>query len=576
MNILILTGRFGMGHVKCAEAIAEEIYASEPDASVTTVDVMDYLFPHFSKAIYKGFSLLVSRLPGMYNHLNRAAGKHAGVPMKRTIASKLDKLMSQTEPGLIISDLPVCSKYVSAYKELRVCKQPLFTYITDITVHDEWIADKTTLYFVGDESTENALISKGVSAEKIVVSGIPVKRAFKSAFKDAALKSQEKADGSQEKADGSLEKDDLEIHTKKRLLIMGGGLGLVPGGSRLLKRLNEETCFEVTLIAGKNRSLEKRARRKYENINVMGFTDKIADYMTAADLVLTKPGGITTFEAIASRTPMYIVDPFLEQEMGNAHFIESRNIGRVVSSRDCDVASDIINFLKDTALIDTMKENMAKLCQSFSSPNPMQYFREFSSKSGCRPEIMLTFDDGPDPAYTGKLLDLLDSYGIKAAFFTVGSFASANPELIRRMKDGGHTVGLHSYSHKSAYLMSAAQARRDLSMSAAAVMRLGINPRFYRPPWGHTTPALQQAASNLGIMPVFWSVMAQDWQGGLKSDEIASRLLCRTVPGSIICLHDGRGKNCAPGRTIAALEKVLPIWLKEGYRFVTPEEVYGR
>ena len=558
-----------MGHVKCAEAIAEEIYASQPDASVITVDVMDYLFPHFSKVIYKGFSLLVSRLPGMYNHLNRAAGKHAGVPMKKAIAARLDKLMEQTKPDLIISNLPVCSKYISAYKELRVCKQPLFTYITDITVHDEWIADKTDLYFVGDESTGNALISKGVSAEKIVVSGIPVKRVFKSAFEDAALKSQEKADG-------SLEKDDLEMHTKKRLLIMGGGLGLVPGGSRLLKRLNEESCFEVTLIAGKNRSLEKRARRKWKNINVVGFTNKISDYMAAADLVLTKPGGITTFEAIASRTPMYIVDPFLEQEMGNAHFIESKNIGRVVWSRDCDVASDIINFLKDTALIDTMKENMAKLCQSFSCPNPMKYFREFSSKSGCRSEIMLTFDDGPDPAYTGRLLDLLDSYGIKAAFFTVGSFASANPELIRRMKDGGHTVGLHSYSHRSAYLMSAAQTRGDLSMSAAAVMRLGINPRFYRPPWGHTTPALQQAASNLGIMPVFWSVMAQDWQADLDSDEIASRLLCRTVPGSIICLHDGRGKNCAPGRTIAALEKVLPIWLKEGYRFVTPEEVYSR
>lgn len=551
-----------MGHVKCAEAIAEEIYASQPDASVTTVDVMDYLFPHLSKAIYKGFSLLVTKLPGMYNHLNRAAGKHAGVPMKKTIAAKLDRLIAETQPDLIISNLPVCSKYISAYKELRVCTVPLFTYITDITVHDEWIADKTDLYFVGDESTGNVLISKGVSAEKIVVSGIPVKRVFKSAFKDGTLKDQEKAD--------------TGTHTKKRLLIMGGGLGLVPGGSRLLKRLNEESCFEVTLITGKNRSLEKRARRKYKNINVVGFTDKIADYMAAADLVLTKPGGITTFEAIASRTPMYIADPFLEQEMGNARFIESKNIGRVVWSRDCDVASDIINFLKDTALIDTMKENMAKLCQSFSCPNPMQYFGEFSSKSGRQPEIMLTFDDGPDPAYTGRLLDLLDSYGIKAAFFTVGSFASANPKLIRRMKDGGHTVGLHSYSHRSAYLMSAAQTRRDLSMSAAAVMRLGINPRFYRPPWGHTTPALQQAASNLGIMPVFWSVMAQDWQADLDSDEIASRLLCRTVPGSIICLHDGRGKNCAPGRTIAALEKVLPIWLKDGYRFVTPEEVYGR
>ena len=202
-----------MGHVKCAEAIAEEIYASEPDASVTTVDVMDYLFPHLSKAIYKGFSLLVSRLPGMYNHLNRAAGKHAGVPMKKAITARLDKLMEQTKPDLIISNLPVCSKYISAYKELRVCKQPLFTYITDITVHDEWIADKTDLYFVGDESTGNALISEGVPAEKIVVSGIPVKRAFKSAFKDAALKSQEKADGSRESGrDYMLLENSLEIY----------------------------------------------------------------------------------------------------------------------------------------------------------------------------------------------------------------------------------------------------------------------------------------------------------------------------------------------------------------------------
>lgn len=551
-----------MGHVKCAEAITEEIYASQPDASVTTVDVMDYLFPHLSKAIYKGFSLLVTKLPGMYNHLNRAAGKHAGVPMKKTIAAKLDRLIAETQPDLIISNLPVCSKYISAYKELRVCTVPLFTYITDITVHDEWIADKTDLYFVGDESTRNVLISKGVSAEKIVVSGIPVKRVFKSAFKDGTLKDREKAD--------------TGTHTKKRLLIMGGGLGLVPGGSRLLKRLNEETCFEVTLITGKNRSLEKRARRKYKNINVVGFTYKIADYMAAADLVLTKPGGITTFEAIASRTPMYIADPFLEQEMGNARFIESKNIGRIVWSRDCDVASDIINFLKDTALIDTMKENMAKLCQSFSCPNPMQYFREFSSKSGRQPEIMLTFDDGPDPAYTGRLLDLLDSYGIKAAFFTVGSFASANPKLIRRMKDGGHTVGLHSYSHRSAYLMAASRVSRDLDRSACALKNLGITPRFYRPPWGHTTQVLVNSARSRGLAPVYWTVMAQDWKGNITSDEIASRLLSRTMPGSIICLHDGRGKNCAPGRTIAALEKVLPIWLKEGYRFVTPEEVYGR
>ena len=554
MNILILTGKFGMGHVKCAEAITEEIYAAHKDAAVTSVDVIDYLFPHFSKAIYKGFSLLVTKLPGMYNHLNRAAGRHAGIPMKKAIAARLDKLMEQTKPDLIISNLPVCSKYISAYKELRVCTPPLFTYITDITVHDEWIADKTDLYFVGDESTRNALISKGVAEEKIVVSGIPVSGAFN------------KVQNSESTSD------------KVRLLIMGGGLGLIPGGSRLLRSLNEEKNLIVTLIAGKNHRLERRARRKYENINVIGYTDKVADFMSEADLVITKPGGITTFEAIASQTPMYIVDPFLEQEMGNACFIESKDIGRVVRSGETDIAADLKKVAGNKVLIETMKSNMDNLSLHFGSANPMDYLADCSRfpNHDSRPEIMLTFDDGPDPDYTGQLLELLDRYGIKAAFFTVGAFAAANPHLIERMISAGHTVGIHSYYHRSAYLMSASRVSCDLDRSACALKDLGITPRFYRPPWGHTTKALVNSARSRGLAPVYWTVMAQDWKGNITSDEIASRLLIRTMPGSIVCLHDGRGKNRAPARTIAALEKVIPVWISEGYRFVQPEEVYGQ
>lgn len=564
MNILILTGKFGMGHVKCAEAISEEIHASNADASITTVDVMDYLFPHFSKAIYKGFSLLVTRLPGMYNHLNHAAGKHAGVPMKKAIAAKLDKLMAHTKPDLIISNLPVCSKYISAYKELRVCTQPLFTYITDITVHEEWIADKTDLYFVGDETTKNALVSKGVPAEKIIVSGIPVSRVFKSETCNA--------DYPQNHGSGAEKSESEKVH----LLIMGGGLGLIPGGDRLLKILNSEDKLGVTLIAGKNHRLEKRAHRKYANIDVIGYTDKVADYMAKADLIITKPGGITTFEAIASRTPMYIVDPFLEQEMGNARFIESKNIGRVVNSNETDIAADLIKIAGNRILLETMKDNMKKLSASLASPDPLRALSFSSAAEKKGPAIMLTFDDGPDPSYTGQLLDLLDAHGIKAAFFTVGSFASANPELIQRMAASGHTVGIHSYSHRSAYLMSAAQVSSDLNQSVTALQRLGINPRFYRPPWGHTTQALVNSAKSRCLMPVYWNVMAQDWQGNISADEIASRLLKRTSPGSIICLHDGRGRNCAPLRTIAALEKVLPVWIDKGYRFVRPEEVYGQ
>ncbi len=189
--------------------------------------------------------------------------------------------------------------------------------------------------------------------------------------------------------------------------------------------------------------------------------------------------------------------------------------------------------------------------------------------------IMLTFDDGPSSTYTGQVLDLLNNLNIKATFFTIGSFALENADLIGRMADEGHTVGLHSYSHKSAYLMTSSQIQRDMDMSVEVLKDLGINPRFYRPPWGHTKKSLLCAAGYHHLIPIYWNVMAQDWKANISVDEIASRLINRTSSGSIVCLHDGRGKNNAPQRTIDALKIVLPIWIYHGYRFVTADEVFA-
>ncbi len=348
MNILILTGKFGMGHIKCAEAIAEEIHCFEPKTNIYTVDLMDSIFPHLSGAIYKGFSLLVTKLPGMYNFFNHAAGHYSGVPMKKAIAKKIECLMKDCNPDIVISNLPICSKFFSAYKDFHHCTQPLYTYITDITVHDEWIAENTDLYFVGDLSTKQSLISKGVSAEKIVITGIPVKQDFK-----AKISSNE---------------------VKKNVLIMGGGLGLIPGEKQFLRSINNMQELNITLIAGTNRRLEKRARKKYANINVIGFTNHVSRYMQDADLIITKPGGITTFEAIATETPLYVIDPYLEQELGNAYFIESNNIGHVVRSRDTNIAEDLAVFMENTGLLESMKKNMKQISKSFACSNPVNYY----------------------------------------------------------------------------------------------------------------------------------------------------------------------------------------------------------
>ena len=151
-------------------------------------------------------------------------------------------------------------------------------------------------------------------------------------------------------------------------------------------------------------------------------------------------------------------------------------------------------------------------------------------------------------------------------------FAKENPQLLRRMVEEGHQIGFHSARHRSAYCMTPRQTRQDFSQGLAELKKLGITPRYFRPPWGVVNwTSLRQIKGN-HLRPVLWDVMAQDWRGDITAEEIADRLRRRTWPGAVICLHDGRGAKGAPYRTIQALKDQLPRWLEQGYQFRTIEQ----
>ncbi|MGN1143610.1 MAG: glycosyltransferase [Anaerovoracaceae bacterium] len=386
MNILIFTGRFGMGHIKAAGAIAEQLRQTAGDVRVDTVDFMELLFPTLSSGIYKGFQLLVSRCSGLYNDLNRIAGRYGDVPMKNALLRKIDRLLALYQPDLIIATLPICGQYISAYKVRRCCKVPMYTYITDITVHEEWLSAGTDLYFVGDETTRNALLSRGIPSDKILVTGIPVSQAFhragdlkaetaaKAKMSETAAKVKMSETATKAEGAETAYKVGTKSGKKKHLLVMGGGLGLIPGGLRLLQDLSRSPFLAITLIAGSNQKLAEQVRAACPAVQTLGYTDQVARYMQQADLLITKPGGITTFEAIASRTPLYVVCPFLEQEKGNAHFIENAGIGRVLWDNNSDVGADLLSLLFDTHRLSAMKENMERLSASFLPVSPLDCY----------------------------------------------------------------------------------------------------------------------------------------------------------------------------------------------------------
>lgn len=182
-------------------------------------------------------------------------------------------------------------------------------------------------------------------------------------------------------------------------------------------------------------------------------------------------------------------------------------------------------------------------------------------------DIALTFDDGPDANYTHRILDLLKENNVKATFFVVAKHAEKNPELINRMINEGHSLGLHSLEHKNILVRGYRYIKRDFSESIKIMEDHNWPIKYYRPPWGQVNLFSIYFIKKYGLKVIMWNVMVGDWSKHVKPDDITDMLNKRTCNGSIICLHDARGDEGAPERTIEGLKNALPK-LKQIYNFV--------
>ncbi|MHB1654026.1 MAG: polysaccharide deacetylase family protein [Desulfitobacteriaceae bacterium] len=154
--------------------------------------------------------------------------------------------------------------------------------------------------------------------------------------------------------------------------------------------------------------------------------------------------------------------------------------------------------------------------------------------------VALTFDDGPDPEITPRVLDILKEFGVPATFFVVGEKAIRYPEIIKRIIADGHTLGLHSWLHRYAWFMSPWSTWREWETAAQALERLSGRPlEWMRPPWGTFNFVTWLWLKSRGKRAVLWNVQGKDWKENLAPEEILKHILKKTKEGSIILLHDG-------------------------------------
>jgi peptidoglycan-N-acetylglucosamine deacetylase len=215
-------------------------------------------------------------------------------------------------------------------------------------------------------------------------------------------------------------------------------------------------------------------------------------------------------------------------------------------------------------------------------PTAQLYGATICRNPGAGRKLCLTYDDGPNPAYTPRLLEILERYNAHATFFSIGQWAEREPGLLREMHAAGHAVGNHTYTHPTMPLISAASVVDELKRCRGAVEAAGIQfstvdgEMLMRPPYGRRRPGTLRTMRSQGYVPVTWSITCYDWRRTATESKVARRA-AKAGEGDVILLHDGCNLEPAADRShsVAATEDTLAKYSAQGYEFVTIPQLVG-
>ena len=367
MKILIFYASYGGGHLKAAESINECILNNYTDKNIEVelIDCMKYVNKAIEKMTTAAYREMAKKMPWawgkIYNDSQKGPLAHISSRSNKIMAIKLLRLLREKQPDLIISTHPFGSQMCSYLKRKRKINAKIATILTDFAPHSQWLvgSDYTDYFFVAHDKMKSYLLSQNIEENKIFVTGIPLSNKFLCKYdRNDVLKNFELKDN------------------KFNILFFGGGeFGL--GKTRTVEIFEEfskfakSRDFQVIGIAGKNEKMKLafenivRENNCEENVKVLEFTNKVPELMSISDLVVTKPGGMTTTESLASRLPMIIINPIPGQEVENAEFLESKNIA-IWIRKDDDVNEVLKNLFESPTKLKEMKQN-TKLLANINS-----------------------------------------------------------------------------------------------------------------------------------------------------------------------------------------------------------------
>lgn len=366
MKILIFYASYGGGHLSAAKSIEECIKTNYIDDNIETelIDCMKYVNKTVESVTTAAYREMAKKAPWawgkIYSDSQKGPLAHISSRSNKILAIKLLKLLREKKPDLIISTHPFGSQMCAYLKRKGKINCKIATIMTDFAPHDQWLvgSDYTNYFFVANDKMKNYIIKKGITKPEIYVTGIPISSRF--------LKKYDKAEVVKNLG---LKEDKLTV------LFFGGGefgLGKAKTVAIFESFLKYEGDIQIIAIAGRNEKMKKSFEEIAKNYNkenvvkILSYTKKVPELMSISDIVVTKPGGLTTSESLASGLPMVIINPIPGQEEENAEFLENKGIG-IWIRKNSNVDEIISNLLSDSLRLKSMSKNAIELSHKHST-----------------------------------------------------------------------------------------------------------------------------------------------------------------------------------------------------------------
>lgn len=354
-KVLFVTAPIGSGHMRAAQAVMKAIERLRPDVETRMANIFDFINPSIGRVILNSYLKVLEYFPQAYGmaygwgNTNRLAlfGREL---ISGYMAARMESFIAKYSPTTVVCTHATPAGMVAQLVKDHKLNIPSIAVVTDYTVHRLWVYPEVDYYFVAHSKMQEDLAHWGVPHTRSQAVGIPVDRNF--------LVTSDRA-----KILNGLQLD----YRMKTLLIMGGGAGVVPM-DRIVSACDEvDAQFQIITVAGNNHSMYRKIASLQGNsrhrIKALGFVNNVHELMAASDLLISKPGGMTSAEAVCRGLPMIIFKPIPGQEEANTQYLVNQKAA--IKADTLGQLQGLLNklFVDRSSELGTLKENAFRLGQ---------------------------------------------------------------------------------------------------------------------------------------------------------------------------------------------------------------------